>query len=155
VGLAKYLGVTLWSAASVYGLSDADRKHLFEVSPQEWSAFVLRERENFLVVYNPVHSPARINSDVAHELSHIMLGHELTTAEQTEDGLLLIGNYNKDQEDEANWLAGTLLLPRPALLWMRRRQLTDIAAAAHFHVSSEMLTWRVRMTGVDYQLANT
>jgi hypothetical protein len=28
--------------------------------------------------------------------------------------------YNKDQEDDANWLAGCILLPREALLYARR-----------------------------------
>ncbi len=54
-----------------------------------------------------------------HELSHIMLGHELATASRTADGHFLNGNYDEAQEREADWLGGTLLLPRPALLWMR------------------------------------
>ena len=87
-----------------------------------------------------------------HELAHIMLGHELTEVKETADGHLLNGLHDKDQEDEANWLGGTLLLPRPALLWMRRRRMTDIAAQNYFGVSADMLAWRIRMTGVDYQL---
>lgn len=87
-----------------------------------------------------------------HELSHIMLGHELATARQTVDGHFLNGNYDDGQEEEANWLGGTLLLPRPALMWMRSRRMPDASAIEHFGVSLDMLTWRLRMTGVDYQL---
>ncbi len=89
-----------------------------------------------------------------HELSHIMLGHELASAGMTEDGHLIPSNYDQDQEDEADWLGGTLLLPRPALLAIRRAELTDDQAMFEYQVSSQMLTWRFRMTGVDYQIAN-
>lgn len=90
-----------------------------------------------------------------HELAHIELGHALTNAGATTDGLLIPGTYSREQEDEANWLAGALLLPRPALLWMRQRQLTDDAAADHFSVSLDMFRWRIRMTGVDLQISRS
>ncbi len=69
-------------------------------------------------------------------------------------GAGLPSNYDQDQEDEADWLGGTLLLPRPAMLAIRRTGLTDDGAMFEYQVSRQMLTWRFRMTGVDYQLAN-
>lgn len=150
--LAQHLGVTVWSAADISDLPPPDRRHLLEVARYEWSAFVLLERGRYLVVYNPQHSPARTNSDLMHELAHIMLGHELATPGVTADGHFLNGNYDEEQEDEADWLGSTLLLPRPALLWMRSRRMSDAAATEHFAVSLQMLKWRIRMTGVDYQI---
>ena len=88
-----------------------------------------------------------------HELSHIVLGHELAEACILDDGSLVPGNFSQDQEDEADWLAGTLLLPRPALVSIRQRQLSDIDACRQYIVSKDMLNWRMRMTGVDYQMA--
>jgi Zn-dependent peptidase ImmA (M78 family) len=87
-----------------------------------------------------------------HELAHIILGHELSSATLTDGGHFVPSNYDQDQEDEAAWLGGTLLLPRPALLWMRRQRLSDEEAATHFGVSPDLLRWRIRMTGIDYQL---
>jgi Zn-dependent peptidase ImmA (M78 family) len=81
-----------------------------------------------------------------------MLGHELTSASLTEDGHFVPTTYDQDQEDEADWLAGTLLLPRPALLKIRYSQMTDQSATEYFKVSNQMLIWRFRMTGVDYQI---
>jgi Zn-dependent peptidase ImmA (M78 family) len=108
-----------------------------------------------LVVYNPTQASARINSVVMHELAHIMLGHDLADGHVTDDGYFLNGNYDGDQEQEADWLGGTLLLPRPALLWIRSKGMTDAAASTHYGVSLQMLKWRIRMTGVDYQLRGT
>ncbi len=150
-----HLGVTIWSASEIPGWPDKDRNHLLKVASDEWSAFVLREDDHYLVVYNPKLAAARINSVLMHELSHIMLGHELATAGRTADGHFLNGNYDEAQEAEADWLGGTMLLPRPALLWMRANRMTDSTAAQHFGVSLDMLKWRIRMTGVDYQFGRT
>lgn len=101
----------------------------------------------------PVSNIPRINSVVMHELSHIMLGHELESAGISDDGHLIPSNFNQEQEDEADWLAGTLLLPRPALLSIKKSDISDQDAMQMYSVSRQMLTWRVRMTGVNYQLS--
>jgi len=106
-----------------------------------------------LVIFKPVQSPGRRNNVIMHELAHIILGHELADASMLEDGSLVPGNFSQDQEDEADWLAGTLLLPRPALLAIRAQRLTDQTACSEYLVSRDMLNWRIRMTGVDYQLS--
>ena len=152
--LATHLGVTVWSATDIRELNTSDRNQLLRVAPDEWSAFVIKDHDRFLVVYNPCESASRTNSVVMHELAHIMLGHELPAAEQTVDGHLLNGNFDQAQEAEADWLAGTLLLPRPALLWMRSKGMSDYEAMDYFTVSEDMLRWRVRMTGVDFQITS-
>ncbi|MBU0584194.1 MAG: ImmA/IrrE family metallo-endopeptidase [Alphaproteobacteria bacterium] len=125
-----------------------------EVDPDSWSGFVIRMKQRHLVVFNSVQSPPRINSVVMHELAHIALGHELSSVGVTSEGHLIPTVYSQDQEDEANWLAGTLLLPRAALLEIRSCGLNDSEAMRQFSVSEDMLRWRFRMTGVDYQLEN-
>ncbi|MEX0957220.1 MAG: ImmA/IrrE family metallo-endopeptidase [Rhizobiaceae bacterium] len=135
-------------------VEDHDVAQLTRLDPESWSAFTIRVEENHLIVFNSSQSAPRRNSVVMHELAHIILGHELTSASLTEDGHFVPTTYNQIQEDEADWLAGALLLPRPALLKIRRLDMTDRTAMEAFMVSQQMLTWRFRMTGVDYQLAN-
>jgi hypothetical protein len=50
-------------------------------------------------------------------------GLRLASRDAERGGFFVPSTFNQDQEDEAAWLGGTLLLPRPALLWMRRRSL--------------------------------
>src|ERR1700694_402211 len=50
-----------------------------------------------------------------------------------------IGANNEDQEQEADWLAGCLLLPRDALLAIRRRRLSDEETCSEYGVSPAML----------------
>lgn len=154
-GVAEHVGgITIWSASQVTDLSSADLNQLTVKDAESWSAFTLRRGEQNLIVYNPAQSEPRINSVIMHELSHILLGHELSSAGHTYEGHLVPDNYDQDQEDEADWLGGTLLLPRPALLAIRRRNMSNDQARELFLVSRHMLTWRFRMTGVDYQLVH-
>lgn len=153
--LAKHIGVTVWSTHQVAGLDLRDIEVLSNEADQSWSALTMRMGSEHLVVYKPVSSKGRRNNVIMHELSHIILGHELAQACVLEDGSLVPGNFNQDQEDEADWLAGALLLPRPALLYIRHSGQLPSDACAQFCVSNEMLTWRMRMTGVDYQLARS
>lgn len=151
--LATSLGVTVWSTQDIEGLPLEQLSILDDESDDSWAALTMRMETNHLVVYKPVCSEGRRNNVIMHELAHVILGHELAQACILDDGSLVPGNFSQEQEDEADWLAGTLLLPRPALLSIRQRRLTDDQACGEYMVSREMLTWRIRMTGVDNQLA--
>ena len=151
--VAQHYDVTVWSPHDIVGIPAADIHHLLNAGHQEWSGFTLRINNRHLIIANTAQSDRRQNSVVMHELAHIILGHALVSGTITDAGHFVPSTYDQNQEDEAAWLGGTLLLPRPALLWMRRHQMSDEEAATHFGVSPDLLKWRVRMTGIDYQLA--
>ncbi len=153
--LAEYIGITVWSVADVASLDHEDHTTLCDDADDSWSAMTMRIGTKNLVIYKPVSSQGRRNNVIMHELAHIILGHDLAEAYIMNDGSLVPGNFDQDQENEADWLAGTLLLPRPALMSIRRRQISDNLACDQYLVSREMLHWRVRMTGVDHQLARS
>lgn len=150
--LAEHLGVTVWSTQDIAALSANDMQVLNDERDDSWSALTMRIGTADLVLFKPVTSTGRRNNVIMHELSHIILGHELAEACILEDGSLVPGNFNQDQEDEADWLAGTLLLPRPALIAIQSRRTPKHVACDHYQVSGEMLTWRTRMTGVVHQM---
>lgn len=153
--VAAAYGILVWTEAEIEGVSPDDLVQLTVTDPDSWSAFTMRVGEMHLIVVNSSQSAPRQNSVIMHEISHILLGHELTSAGLTAEGHFVPTSYDQDQEDEADWLAGTLLLPRPALLKIRSLGLADSQAQATYQVSDQMLKWRVRMTGVDYQLSNS
>jgi Zn-dependent peptidase ImmA (M78 family) len=62
-------------------------------------------------------------------------------------------SFDRVQEDEANWLAGCLLLPRDALVHIRRQGWTVLQAVRAFGVSADMVQYRINVTGVDVQLS--
>ena len=71
--------------------------------------------------------------------------------EVSAEGFMLLKAYDKEQEEEADWLAACLLLPRDALVLIMRRSLDAIEAAELYGVSRRMLTYRLAMTGVKRQ----
>jgi len=103
-----------------------------------------------VIVFNPLRSPARQQSDVAHELSHLLLGH--TLSEIREVAGLPFRTCRTDQEEEATTLGGTLLLPRPLLLQAIRRGLGVDEIARTYSVTPEMARFRLNTTGVVRQI---
>jgi hypothetical protein len=63
-------------------------------------------------------------------------------------------NWNADLEDEANFLAGALLIPSKAAWWIAKRRLPFDEAAAEYGCSVDMARWRVNITGARRLLAS-
>ena len=96
-----------------------------------------------LIVHNDAHAPGRINSNLTHELAHGLLLHPPTPALDDRG----CRHWNQDIEDEASWLAGTLLVPERAALSVARGRRTIEEAAEDFGVSAQMMRWRLNATG--------
>jgi Zn-dependent peptidase ImmA (M78 family) len=152
--LAQHLGIRVWTPAEVSGLSKASCNVLLQndgASPSCWSAVTVLAAGKILVILNSSHSAARQASDLTHELAHRIRGHQAHEVEVTEAGLMMLSSYDKAQEEEADWLSGCLLLPREALIGIKRRGLEDAVAAAEYGVSTRMLGYRLARTGVNRQ----
>ncbi|MFJ3014935.1 ImmA/IrrE family metallo-endopeptidase [Streptomyces collinus] len=99
-----------------------------------------------MAVYNPCNEPARTKSDIAHELAHVLLGHEVRELQQI--GGHAFFTCDPDQEEEANWLAGCLLLPRQLLLRHAYAGADAATLAAAAGVSVPMARFRLNTSGV-------
>ena len=150
--LAAYLGVYLWSVEDL-GLDPEDVAQLVERDPDSWSAVTVSAVGRDAVLLNPRHRRGRFSSDVMHELAHLLLDHDPSTIFFAGDEALALRGYNKDSEEEANWLAGALLLPRDALMRLRAENSSPDDACCEFGVSRQMLSFRLRVTGVDRQFS--
>lgn len=85
-----------------------------------------------------------------HELAHVVLEHDASRVFITEEGFAL-RNYNDKQETEADWLAGSLLLPRVALEMLAYNHVPKAKVLADYSVSSDLYEYRVRMTAINRQ----
>ena len=150
--LASYLGVYLWPVEDL-GLPPEDVRQLVQKDPESWSAITVTAGDKDAIIVNPNHRRGRYSSDVMHELAHLLLGHEPSTIFFAGDESLALRGFNKAAEEEANWLAGALLLPRDALLKLRAKNCPPEAACDEFGVSKQMLGFRMRVTGVERQFS--
>lgn len=149
--LAEELDVVVWKSEEVPGLNRQTLRQLVQEDPASWSAATVCTDSRQAIILNSSHSSGRRASSLTHELSHLLLGHEAGRVDVSESGLLL-HTYQRQQEDEAGWLAGCLLLPREALVAIRRERLAVAAATKKYGVTPDMLRFRMNVTGVDRQL---
>jgi predicted transcriptional regulator len=147
--LARHVGAEVRSADE---LTSRERlEELEELQPGAFSACTFTIGERHIVVYSPLASPGRTQSDIAHETAHLLLEHEIKTVKRIGEASFF--TCDPDEEQEANWLAGCLLLPRSLLLHAARRGMDSQAIADNFNVSEQMAAFRLRTTGVTRQLA--
>lgn len=148
--LASHLGVVVWQIREIPGLSNDCLRVLLKDDPDSWSAVTLSVNTQYYIILNSKHPLSRQSNTVTHEIAHIMLDHKPARIDVSEDGLLL-NTYDINQEQEADWLAGTILLPRDALFLIKRSFKDMIKASEVFGVSTQLLEYRLNVTGVNNQ----
>lgn len=149
--LAAHLGIALWTPRDVPRITPEITDQLLRTDPWGWSAISFTVDGRSTVIYNPRKSAARRASDIAHELAHFILDHQPATIIMSPDLEIAMRSFDAKQEDEANWLAWCLLLPREALVWASLRRLSVAEIAEHFAVSETLVGMRINRTGVRAQ----
>lgn len=147
--LAEHIGARVVSAERL-----VPRKSLEELERLQayaFSAATFEIADRTVIVTNPLRSVGRLASDVAHEVSHLMLHHALTEVREI-DGVPF-RTCKPDEEEEATALGGTLLLPRALLARAAQRGEDPTAIAERCGVTQEMARYRFNTTGVARQTA--
>jgi Zn-dependent peptidase ImmA (M78 family) len=148
VALARHVGADVRCADELTSLAKLEA--LEELQPGAFSACTFDIGNRHVIVFSPLASPGRRQSDVAHEVSHLLLKHAVKEVEQV--GPLSFFTCDPDEEQEANWLAGCLLLPRSLLLAAIKRGMDSAAIAEEYGTSVQMASFRLRTTGVARQV---
>jgi hypothetical protein len=151
--LAAHLGIPVYPMSSISGDSStaAAIDYVRTVDPSVLSAMTIFPgwpRRHRVIIFNDAAIAQRQNSDVAHELSHGLCLHEPRHA-------IVAGcrDYSKVDEDEAAWLSGCPLVPRPAAFAVAMSGTPIERAAQEYGVSTRMMSWRVNATGARAQAA--
>ena len=122
------------------------------VGQDAWSAVTIPAGSSHIIIVNSEHSKARQESNLMHELAHLTLDHTSSQFLGRSIVSLPIRQYDKQQEEEASWLGGTIQLPRPALLWSIESGMSNEDITAYYGASLSMVGYRRRVTGVDRQM---
>lgn len=142
--LSDFLGVPTLSFSQL--MPDARKKGLQEAQLQalqkEVHGLCIPFGNGRAIIYNDANPPARQQSDVAHEASHILLRHPLADVVSG-----AVSQRSKELEDEAAHLGGALLLPRPAALHVLQQQMSMDTAATNYGISKEMVVYRCNVSG--------
>lgn len=150
--LAAKLGIVVWTPDEIPGLDRKSRDQLLIRDESSWSAVTLTLPEGRFIIINSSHSQTRRNNDLMHEIAHIVLEHQPAQMVTSPNGLMFLDNYSTEQEDEADWLAAALLIPREAALKVLAQNADVKDAARYFCVSESLMKMRISRTGIDRQL---
>jgi Zn-dependent peptidase ImmA (M78 family) len=147
--LAKHLNATI-VALSEFGDEYPDAvAQLLKRDPGAFSAMTVPiEDGRRIIVVNDSHDTGRQNANIAHELAHIVLGHEFTLPIDT-SGCRVI---DQEVEEEANWLGPTILIPDEAALHILRREMSTDEAKKTYGVSGPLLRMRINASGARIRL---
>jgi Zn-dependent peptidase ImmA (M78 family) len=147
--LAQSLDIEIIPADELVDRTRLER--LNELQPDAFSAATFRlPNGRRAVVYNPLHSDGRTRSNQAHELAHVLLDHALRMIERV--GSFQFVTCDPEQEQEAEWLAGSMLLPRAVLLGAARDGLGPLEIAEQYGTSEAMARFRLNASGVLVQV---
>jgi hypothetical protein len=147
--LARHLNISIVVASDLVDIKELEELERLQAFAFSAATFEISDRK--IIVVSPLRKSGRQNSDIAHELAHVMLNHDLSEIRDL-DGMPF-RTCRPDEEEEATAFGGTLLLPRPLLLSAARREATIDQIAAQYDVTVEMARFRFNTTGVSGQQA--
>ncbi len=145
--LARHLRISIVDAGDLVDRDDLEELERLQSFAFSAATFEIESRK--IIVVNPLRELGRQNSDIAHELAHVMLKHDLSEIREV-DGMPF-RTCKPDEEEEATAFGGTLLLPRPLLLSAVRRRANIEQIANQYEVTVEMARFRYNTTGVAKQ----
>ncbi|SKB64047.1 ImmA/IrrE family metallo-endopeptidase [Daejeonella lutea] len=150
--LAEHLSIPVFKASEFFTQSD----QLLRMQAEDfgWSALTMKTLSGkTIIIHNPYSSIARQQSDVMHELAHIICEHSFETSEVGFSIPIGMRTFNEVYEEEAKCLGACLQITRSGLLWGLKKNMSNLQLANHFNASVEMVNYRIRMTGVLKQLS--
>lgn len=151
--LAKAMGVVVMGPREIPGIPEPLVTQMLFDFAKNWSGVTIPVEGQTLIIHNTTHIPARQESDVMHELAHILCNHKPARVDPPGKLPWASRSFDSEQEEQAAWLGGCLQIPRPALVASISQRLDNLAIAIRYGASPEMVRFRRNTSGVDIQLA--
>lgn len=116
---------------------------------QSFSAITICDGYRRRIIHNDSHHPRRQASNIAHELGHGILGH-MPMPVLDKNGCR---HFNKEQEDEANWLGPALLISEEAALHIVKTKMSMDEAVDFYGATKDVIIMRINVTGAKRRMA--
>ncbi|MFD2788022.1 ImmA/IrrE family metallo-endopeptidase [Hymenobacter rubripertinctus] len=117
----------------------------------EFSAIVAIVRGCKMILYNANNSPARQQSDIMHELAHILCEHKGDCLQLNSDISLRV--HNAGHEQEAKWLGAALQIPEQGIFEHVRAGRSSEEIAQIYGASLPMVIYRRRILAIDRRIS--
>lgn len=119
------------------------RHHFLKADGSSFSGALIPVGTGMVILENDAQPRARRRTTMCHEIAHVVLEHSfgISFADERKCGL------GGDQEDEADWLSGEMLIPYDGAFRLARANAPDIQVAGVFDVSLAVARWRMNGSG--------
>lgn len=145
--LAEHKKITLLGVEDIPGLDHACIGHLLGEDVSDWSGFTLATNGRTFIVHNTSSPLQRQESDIMHEIAHIICEHP--PGETLKIGSFWLRHYSPEEEEEAECMGGVLQIPKEGLMKFMWKDFAKEDIAIHFGCSVRMVTKRINLTGAD------
>jgi Zn-dependent peptidase ImmA (M78 family) len=146
--LAEHLEIPVWPISSFQADLPKATGILLSDTGTTVSGVLAFDGHRRVIIHNDAHALTRQRSTIAHELAHALLLHEPIAVTQ---GAPL--KFDRDQEEEATWLGGVLLVTDDFCVRCARDQVTLQVAADQMGVSLRLMRWRYNMSGAERRIS--
>jgi IrrE N-terminal-like domain len=152
IGLDAHTPFDPYTFAVEYGipviqLSDLDgpaRDHFLKADGSALSGALIPVGTGVAILENDAQPQTRRRTTMCHELAHVVLEHQFGVSLSADERKCGLGG---EQEDEADWLSGEMLIPYDGAFRLARANATDQYAADLFDVSFAVARWRMNHSG--------
>lgn len=150
IQLAEHLGIPVYALSQHPTIPTLVKDHFAGSGISDFSATAVADRTYREIIHNDYHHPNRQNSNITHEIAHIVLGHPPKPPMISDS----CRNFDPVLENEANELSFALLVPKIAALFAIEH-FPDLTSASRFYgVSKKLLVYRVGITNAKGWAAN-
>jgi IrrE N-terminal-like domain len=150
--LAEEHGIAVYTLSGLreFGLGDDALSHFTVRDSSAWSAALMSLGEARVIIENESHRLVRRRSNIAHELGHHLLEHPFDDVILGEDHKR---QFNEQQEKQATFMAGELLIPLAAAERMAFDGWDNARVAAAYGVSEQFAQMQMKGQRVRAQRA--
>lgn len=146
--LADHLDIPIFSVDDVFSGDKSNPAYSLMTKAENFNAlWMANEDGDKIILHNCSHSKFRQQSNLMHELAHIILEHEVPEEARKICSIYNLHYYNKQQEDEAKYLGGCLQITKPALLWVLKEGWEHEKISDYYCASLEMVRYRLFSSG--------
>jgi hypothetical protein len=142
--LASEYGIPVYTVTALAAARAPVRSWIAGAGLPVFSAALVPVGTGMLIVDNDLHSAARRASSIAHEMAHVLCEHRFTAALITAEGCRAA---SREDEAQADWLGGELLIPYTAAVAAARSGWSDQQVADTYGVSAARAAMRMNASG--------
>ena len=150
--LAEFLNVDIFTVDEIYEHQPDHPNYCRLSDPDKFCAmWTPNAHGQPVIIHNDRHSPFRQQSNLMHELAHIIRKHTVPEESAVLCARLGLHYFNAVHEQEAKYLGGCLQITRPGLQWGIKNLGTIENISEYFCASVDMVKYRMGITGVSKQ----